>query len=354
MTGVVTADRAGFDLSDLPVYTPARVENTGHCHGAVCNGEWGVIRIQASENFMGLVTAWQAAFLKLHPNMKFADFFNPSGFGGLVTGTYDIGLLGHAAWRTDIVAFRDVYGRDPLAIRLNGAYDQPHGTQPAPVFIVSEDNPLAGLTLDQIDGVFGAARTGGWTRTFRWTSAAARTEAGDIRTWGGLGLTGEWADKPIRLYGFDATLSGWSHLIEQVAFKGGTKWNPVMVEKVRGGTKAPADAEIAEAVARDRYAIGFNLMKVVKRFTGLKVLPIAAAAGGPFVAPSNLTVFDRSYPLANNVYIYLDAPPGGPAERIKEFLRFVLSRQGQQILADQGHLIPLNGDDSRRQLAALR
>jgi phosphate transport system substrate-binding protein len=303
---------------------------------------------------MGLVTAWQAAFLKIHPNVKFADFFNPSGFGGLVTKSYDIGLLGHSAWRSDIVAFRDVFGRDPMEIRLNGAFDQPGGTQPAPVFIVNRENPVTGLTLAQIDGIFGTERTGGWTRTFRWTTKAARTDADDIRTWGQLGLTGEWADKPIRLYGFDATLSGWSHLIEQVAFKGGTKWNPALVEMVRGGTKAPADAEIAKAVAEDRFAIGFNLMKVVKKWPDLKVLPIAASAAEPFVTPSTETVFHRTYPLSNSVYLYLDRPPEGLSPRVEEFLRFVLSRQGQQILADKGHLIPLDSDSSRREISKLR
>ncbi|MBN8845866.1 MAG: substrate-binding domain-containing protein [Sphingomonadales bacterium] len=342
-----------YDLSALPDYVPGRVEDSLYCHGSTCNGEWGVIRLQASTNMMEMINNWQNAFYKYHPNIKFASFFNPSGIGGIVTKTYDLGFLGHAAWRSDFVAFRDVYGHNPLEIRLTGAFDE--GTQPAPVFIVNKDNPLKGLTLEQIDGIFGAERTGGWTDSFEWTTASARGPEKNIRTWGQLGLTGEWADKPIRIYGFDATLSGWSHLIQQVAFKGGDKWNSNLIEKVRGGQKAPADAEIAKAVSEDKYAIGFNMHKVVKKWPDLRIVPVAAAAGSPFVQPTRETVFNRSYPLTNNVYIYLDKPEGQPLPpRLKEFLTFILSRQGQQILAESGKLTPLDAEQSRREIAKLQ
>jgi phosphate transport system substrate-binding protein len=354
---IESTEAAGFvghyDLSDLPLYTPARVEDTDHCHNDVCKGEWGVIRIQGGENFMSLITAWQNAFLAMHSSIRFANFFNPSGFGGLTTKKFDIGTLGHAVWRTDVAAFRNVFGRNPHEIRLSGPFDQKGGIQPAPVFIVNKENPLAGLTLDEIDGIFGAERTGGWTNFYEWTTEAARSDAADIRSWGQLGLGGEWADAPIRPYGFDATLSGWSHLIQQVAFKGGGKWNPAVVEKVRGGLKKVGDDEMVEAVLNDKFAIGFNLPKVVNRYPDLKVLPIAASAGEPFVTASRQTLFDRTYPLTNNAYIYVDKPPEGLSDRLKEFLRFVLSRQGQQILADQDRLTPLNAEDSRRQIAAL-
>ena len=349
------APKAGhpYDLSALPPYVPGRTEDSLHCHGSVCKGEWGVIRLQASTNMMELISDWQDAFYKLHPNIKFQSFFNPSGIGGVVTKTYELGFIGHAGWRSDFVAFRDVYGHNPLEIRLTGAFDE--GTQPAPVFIVHKDNPLKGLTVEQIDGIFGAQRTGGWTDTFEWTTTPARGPEGNIRTWGQLGLTGEWADKPIRLYGFDATLSGWSHLIQQVAFKGGDKWNPAIVEKVRGGQRAPADAEIANAVSADKYAIGFNMIKVIKKWPDLKVLPIAETAGSPYVAPTRDSVFQRSYPFTNNVFIYLDKPEGKPLPpRLKEFLTFILSREGQEILARNGKLTPLNADAARREIAKLQ
>jgi phosphate transport system substrate-binding protein len=348
-------ESAPFDLSGLPDYHPSRAGAAGHCHGAVCNGEWGVVRVQGSENFQELISAWQNDFLALHPNIRFADYFMPSGFGGLVTGTYDIGVLGHSAWRSDYEAFREAKGHDPLEIMIaTGGFDRGKANTPAPVFIVNKDNPLASLTLEQIDGVFGAARTGGWRPNFTWTTASARTAAGDIRTWGQLGLTGEWADKPIHLYGFDATLSNWSQLIEQVAFKGGDKWNPALHEMVRGGMKAPADAQIVAAVAQDKYAIAFDIMRVVRQDERVKALPVGANGHAP-VMPSTESIFQRTYPLSNAVYLYVDRKPGQPLPpRVKEFLAFILSRQGQEEVAKQGLFIPLNAETARHELEKLQ
>jgi phosphate transport system substrate-binding protein len=347
--------KPAFDLGAMPVYAPARTGSSGHCHGAVCNGEWGVIRVQASENFQELVAGWQDAFLDLHPNIRFSDYFMPSGIGGLVTNTYDIGVLGHSAWRSDFEAFREAKGHDPLEIMFaTGGFDEGKANTPAPVFIVNKDNPLASLTLEQIDGIFGAERTGGWTRNFTWTTASARPSSENIRTWGQLGLTGEWADKPIHLYGFDATLSNWSQLIEQVAFKGGDKWNPRIHELVRGGTKGPADAQIVQAVVDDKYAIAFDIMRVVRKEPRVKALPIAGSGAAP-VMPSTESIFHREYPFANAVYLYVDRKPGQAlAPRIKEFLTFVLSRQGQEMVARQGLFIPLNAEAARRELEKLR
>jgi len=347
--------KPAFDLGAVPVYAPARGGSSGHCHGAVCNGEWGVIRVQASENFQELVAGWQNMFLDLHPNIRFSDYFMPSGIGGLVTNTYDIGVLGHSAWRSDFEAFHEAKGHDPLEIMFaTGGFDEGKANTPAPVFIVNKDNPLASLTLEQIDGIFGAERIGGWTRNFTWTTASARPASENIRTWGQLGLTGEWADKPIHLYGFDATLSNWSQLIEQAAFKGGDKWNPRIHELVRGGMKGPADAQIVQAVVDDKYAIAFDIMRVVRKEPRVKALPIAGSGSAP-VMPSTESIFRREYPLANAVYLYVDRKPGQALPpRIKEFLTFVLSRQGQEVVAKQGLFIPLNGEAARRELEKLR
>src|SRR5207253_2492505 len=152
-----------FDLSGLPPYkwTPSEEDKlTKHCHGAVCEGVWGVIRIHGTELTQHLVHLWQDSFLKLHPNIRFGDYFVPPG-----------------------------------------------------------------LSLKQLDGIFGAERSGGWKGS-TWSTDAARSAKDNIRTWGALGLAGEWADKPINIYGIDATLSNWSDLIQRVVFKGGDKWNP--------------------------------------------------------------------------------------------------------------------------------
>jgi phosphate transport system substrate-binding protein len=339
---------AHFDLSALPEYVPSQRVT-------------GVLRIYGTP-LEDLVGKWANGFRGHHGQARLnAYLINTSqAFAGLVTGSADIGLMGHHQWRNGYQAFVAQFGYRPLEIRFGtGSYDDPEGTTPGLMFIVNKNNPLAGLTLDQIDGIYGAQRSGGWVDG-QWTTAAARGPEKDIRTWGGLGLSGDWRDQPIRLYGSDVTLSNWADLIERVCFHGGTKWNPALIEEPRAdiGTKAKGktrDQQVLDAVEKDPYAIGFIFQRVINANHGdVRVLPLAEKTGGPFVAPSAQTFFDGSYPLHNGAYIYLNRVPGRPLPvREKEFVRFVLSREGQQIVADNRLFIPLNADQVKVELAKL-
>jgi phosphate transport system substrate-binding protein len=314
----------------------------------------GVVRIHDSELTQALVHLWQDRFLKLHPLVRYKEYTVPAWFNGLCAGTADLAFAGRRAYRTELKAFESVYGYPPTEIVFaTGGFNKRKGNTPGVIIFVHQDNPLAGLTIDQLDGILGAERTGGWVGT-QWTTAVSRGPEKNIRTWGQLGLTGEWADKPISIFGIDATLSGWSGLIQQVVFKGGDKWNPVIHEIVRGGTEVPADAQIVNGVAADRYAIGFSFMRVVEQNPGVKPVALAREAGQPFVIPTEESFFARSYPLATSVYIYLNRPPGRPlAPRLKEFLTFILSREGQQAVAEEGMYIPLNPQAAQAELRKL-
>jgi phosphate transport system substrate-binding protein len=224
---------------------------------------------------------------------------------------------------------------------------------------VNKSNPLAGLTLDQIDGIFCAQRSGAWDGT-KWSTAAARGPEKNIRMWGQLGLTGEWSDKPIQLHGSDVTLSNWADLIEREACHGGKKWNPALIEGPRAdiGLKAHGkwrDQEIIDGVERNPYAIGFVFQRVVNAAqSDVKVLPLGRSAVGPYVAPSAQTFFDGSYPMHNGAYLYLNREPGKPLSPLqREFVRFVLSREGQQIVADSRIFIPLDAQQAKAELAKL-
>jgi phosphate transport system substrate-binding protein len=344
-----------FDLSGLPPYKSEQKDDPQHCHGAVCNGAWGVIRIHGTELTQHLIHLWEDNFLKLNPNIRYADYFVPSGFSGLTADTADINVIGHTAWRSDLKAFQGVFGYDPLEIMFaTGGFNEKKGNTPGAIIFVNKENPISGLTLKQLDGIFGAERSGGWKGT-KWSTESARSAKDNIRIWGQLGLTGEWADKPIRIFGLDATLSNWSELIQRVVFKGGDKWNPAMSEIVRGGVEVPADAQIVSAVAADKYAIGFNLMRVVEKNPNVKPLPIAASEGGRYVPPTKETMYKRTYPLSNAVYIYINRPPGSPiSPRLKEFLSYILSREGQQDVVNDGMFIPLNPEAAREQREKLK
>lgn len=332
-----------FDLAGLPVYH------------AAAPGQHGVVRLHDTELTQHLVHLWQDHFLKLHPLVRYAEYTVPAWFSGLCAGTTDLAVTGHDAWRSDLKAFESVYGYPPLEIMIaTGGFNLRKGNTPGLIVFVHKDNPLAGLSLDQLDGILGAERTGGWVGT-TWSTGAARGPEKNLRTWGQLGLTGDWADRPIEIFGIDATLSGWSGLVQKVVFKGGDKWNPAIHELVRGGAEIPADEQIVSGVARDRFAIGFSFMRVVERNPGVKPLALAREPGGPFIAPSNESFFARTYPLVTAVYIYLNRPPGQPvAPRLKEFLTYVLSREGQRDIVEDGMFIPINPSAARAELAKLQ
>ena len=332
-----------YDLSALPPYkNEQRVQ--------------GVIRIWGND-VINLVKAWEVEFKKINYEARFEDYLltTPMAFAGPATGSAEIGYMGHSWWRSDLKGFEAMYGYPPLEIKYaNGSFDEPKGSTPGPVFFVHKSNPLAGLTLDQIDGIYGAERTGGWDGT-KWTTAAARGPEKNIRTWGQLGLKGEWADKPIHVYGLDSVLSNWSDLIHKVAFKGGTKWNPAIQEIVRGGVETPVDLKLVQAVHNDPLGISFILMKVVEDAKlDVRVLPLAAKDGGPFVMPSAQSFHQNTYPMNNAVYLYLNRPPGKPLPpRLKEFLRYVLSREGQEQVAKDKTWIPLNATQVAEELRKL-
>jgi len=337
------APAVDFDLGGLPAYAESAPK------------QHGVVRIHDTELTQHLVHLWQDRFLKLHPLVRYAEYTVPAWFSGLCAGTADLAVTGHDAWRSDLKAFESIYGYAPLEIMIaTGGFNLRKGNTPGLIVFVHRDNPLAQLTVDQLDGIFGAERSGGWIGT-TWSTACARGQEKNLRTWGQLGLTGEWADQPIHLFGIDATLSGWSGLVQRVVFKGGDKWNPAIHELVRGGAEIPADEQIVSGVADDRFAIGFSFMRVVEKNPGVKPLALAHEPAGPFVAPSHESFFARTYPLVNAVYIYLNRPPGSPVPpRLKEFLTYVLSRDGQRDIVEDGMFIPLNASAAREQLAKLQ
>ncbi len=341
-TSLLAAPPTAFDLAPLPDYQPG------------VEGLHGVVRIHDSELTEPLVHLWQDRFLKLNPLVRYDEYTVPAWFNGLYAGTADVCVAGRGVYLSELKGFQRQFGYCPLEITVaTGGFDKRKGNTPGVIFFVHKDNPLKGLTLDQLDGIFGAQRSGGWVNG-RWTTASARGPEKNLRTWGQLGLTGEWTNRPIHLFGLDATLSGWSGLIQQVVFKGGDKWNPALREIVRGGTEVPADAKIVSGVAEDPAAIGFSFMRVVEANPGVRALPLARTADESFIAPTNETFFDRTYPLVNSVYVYLNRPPGKPlAPRLKEFLRFILSRKGQEAVAEDGMYLPLNDQAIQAELKKL-
>ncbi len=162
----------------------------------------GVIRSWGNPYMAGLLHRWQAGFRRYHPDVYFSDNLKSTAMAiaGLGEWSADLALMGR---QIHTFEYYSVYRRSlllPVEIEVaTGSLAAP-GKSPALAVLVHRDNPLTQLTLAQLDGIYGAQREGGW-QGMKWERAVARGAEGNLRTWGQLGLTGEWANRPIHVYG---------------------------------------------------------------------------------------------------------------------------------------------------------
>ena len=151
-----------------------------------------VLRLAGNSQMGGLVDRWAAGFRQLHPEVRIETHLTGSdtGMAALYTGRADLALLGREPTASEIQAYEWIHLHRPAEVEIaTGSLDRP-GRSPALVIFVQHDNPIRSLTLAQLGAVFGA-------------------EPGPVsaspRTWSLLGLSGEWAGRPVHLYGPDAT-----------------------------------------------------------------------------------------------------------------------------------------------------
>ncbi|MDB6170666.1 MAG: hypothetical protein JWM88_3530 [Verrucomicrobia bacterium] len=336
-----------WDLSHLPDYVPdQKVSGTIRNFGFAMNG---------------LLEAWEKGFARHHPGVKFEDRLPTSdaAVAGLVCEIADLGVSGREPMLTELEAFYDTFGSEMQTITVaTGTYDV-RTTWSVAIF-VNKANPLAQLTMKQLDRIFGASRTGGY-EGFRFVSDHARSGKEDIRTWGQLGLKGEWADKPIQTYGYAFT--GQAQFFQQQVFHGGDKWNPNYREYVESGSKMLKDDPAGRALginamltelSADKYGIGWTGIRQGAGFPDVKVVALAARDGGPFVAPSASSVQSRQYPLTRSIYLFLKHPTGTALDaRLREFLRYILSREGQELVAQNRKYLPLTAEVALEQRSKL-
>ncbi|MDD3180690.1 MAG: substrate-binding domain-containing protein, partial [Opitutaceae bacterium] len=335
-----------FDLSDLPAYKPK----------AILDG-WirvhGVNYIETAK----LRKYWEEAFAKVQPGIKIS-WFLPTiavGYSSLYYDTADL-LLGSERGLSDSLAYEKLTGRKPFMIEsYTGSLDLP-GWANTPVILVNEKNPLSRISMEELDGVFGSERSGGWTGT-TWHPEYKRGPEKNIRTWGQLGLTGEWADKPIHVYGFSLRYNT-SEGISNWILHGSDKWNEDLIAT---GNYAKPDGKrvsggdfIARTVATDPYAIAYTNYSEEYKQPGDKVLDLAVKKGGPYVKLSIESVRNREYPMINRHAFIMNETPGTPMNPlVKEFLSFILSREGQAEVQRDGKYLPLTAEIITRERAKL-
>lgn len=338
-----------FSVAHLPEYEP-KAQITGE----IRNYGFG---------FGGILEKWQAEFQQFHPSVTFKNTLPTSdaAFPGLVTYSTDIAPMGSEPAITETLGFFETRGYHVSQVVVaSGAYDT-KGRSNGPVIFVHKDNPLAQLSVEQLDGIFGSERNGEM-RGFEWTPTNTRGAEKDIRTWGQLGLTGEWADKPIQTYGHAP--SGVTRFFQLHVLGNTEKWNPNYRGYVETGSKMIAPQDKAEQrlgvrhmlekeLAANPYGIAWTIMSQAEGIEGIKPLALSARGSTDYVTPSQASFQDRSYPLVRSIYLYYDRKPGQALDpKVKEFLRYALSRQGQQLVAD-GDYLPLTARTIAEQLDKL-
>jgi phosphate transport system substrate-binding protein len=335
-----------WDLGDLPHYVPKQqVSGTLQV--------WGNNYIKDGY----LAEYWQEGFKKFQPGLKIDYHLPTTGIAipALSCGVADVSMSRKAVIM-DLLTFEQVYHHSVTEISaVTGSYDV-YGWMPAFIIVVNHENPLDRISVKQLDGVFGGMRLGGYDGSVWHTEYPyARGPEENIRTWGQLGLTGEWADKPIHtggqtLRGNNTTQFSDAILCGSDQFAEGYRAYANYITP--DGKINSWSLQARRAIAADRFAMYY--VSPMSMGPELKELSIQGRNGGPFVPRTLETVHDRSYPLYSQYYFYLNREPGKPVEpKGYEFLHYILSQEGQEEVQREGRYIPLTAEVVKEQLKKL-
>jgi phosphate transport system substrate-binding protein len=301
----------------------------------------GTIRSWGDKQMAPLLEEWEKGFSKFHGNVRFEGRLKgtDTGMAGVYSEVADLAFMGRPAGTEEVMAFEWVFRYKPLGIQVaTGGLDAP-GKTAALEILVNAGNPISKLTLAQVDAIFGAEHKRG---------------PQNIRQWGDLGLSGEWASKPIHTYGY-ALESDVAGFFRTLVLKNSFKWNPDLQEFNPGnvsGSANDAGKAILEALSRDPYGITFSTAGYGN--PKVKAVALASQDTGPFYEPNKENLMQGTYPLTRVTWVYTNRAPGKPIDpKVKEFLRYILSREGQQDVLRQGDYLPLTDQVVREQLRKL-
>jgi len=303
----------------LPAYQPRKdLKLSGNFKGA------------ASDVLPGLVKLWIDGFKKYYPNVNIdvpPPYAGSLGAKELVKGNLDFVFVSRELKPDDVTEFKAKFGYDPLSVPISGGSYRHFGFLDAVGFFVNKENPLEKISFDQLDTILSSTHHRG---------------GAPITTWGQLGLKGEWADKPIHIYAIKPW-NGFEEFIRQrvLSYNGkrGEWRNDLHFDLVV--------FPIAHHIAEDRFGIGYSGLAYLD--AGVKVLPLGESENGPFYAPTYENVAKASYPLSRLIFFNTNKTPGKPLNpAIEEFLRYILSRDGQQMILKQALYMPLRSEQANR------
>jgi phosphate transport system substrate-binding protein len=284
------------------------------------SGVSGNVNSVGSDTMNNMMALWGETFQKMYPNVKIQIEGKGSTTAppALIAGTSQFGPMSRAMKPTEIDQFEQKYGYKPTQIRTS--YD-------ALAVWVNKDNPTEKLTLAQVDAIFSKTRKrGGKT----------------VTTWGQLGLTGDWANRPVSLYGRNSASGTYGFFKEHTLMNGDYK------DTVK---EQPGSASVVQGVTEDRFGVGYS--GIGYKTSGVKAVQLAEKEGGTFFDGAYENVTSGKYPLSRFLYIYINKAPGKPLDpMVKEFVRLILSKDGQEVVVKDGYL-PLTPQIVTEELAKL-
>ncbi len=266
----------------------------------------GNVNSIGSDTLNNLMTFWAEKYSTFYPNVKIQVEGKGSGTAppALIAGTAQVGPMSREMKATEIDDFKKKYGYEPTKIRV--AVD-------ALGVFVNKDNPLKNITIEQVDAIFSKTRKLG--------------NASDILTWGDLGLTGDWAKKPISLYGRNSA-SGTYGFFKEHALKNGDFKDTVKEQ--------PGSASVVQSIGVDKYSIGYS--GIGYKTAGVAALNLKGADNDTFVEGNQENSYTGDYSLSRFLFLYVNKAPGKEMDPlIKEFCKMVLSLSGQEVVVKDGY-----------------
>ncbi|MEE9356334.1 MAG: phosphate ABC transporter substrate-binding protein PstS family protein [Methylococcaceae bacterium] len=273
------------------------------------SGISGNLSSVGSDTLANLMTLWAEEFKRLYPNINLQIQAAGSSTAppALTEATANLGPMSRKMKDNEINAFETKYGYKPTAIPV--AID-------ALAVFVNKANPIKGMAIPQVDAVMSTTRTCGYEQ--------------NIVTWGELGLEGKWKKRPIQLYGRNSVSGTYGYFKEKALCKGDFKNNV---------NEQPGSASVVQSVTSSINGIGYS--GIGYKTSGVKTVPIASEEGEAFVEATPENAIKGAYPLARFLYVYVNKAPNKALAPLEgEFIKMVLSKQGQQVVIKDGY-IPL-------------
>jgi len=286
------------------------------------SGVSGNVSSVGSDTLNNLMTLWAESFSKFYPNVKIQIEGKGSSTAppALITGTAQFGPMSRPMKGTEIDQFEKKHGHKPTPIRTS---------VDALAVFVNKDNPIKCLTVAQIDAIFSKSRRQGYKEA--------------VKTWGQLGLTGEWASKPISLYGRNSASGTYGFFKEHMLKNGDYK------DEVK---EQPGSASVVQGATVDRYAVGYSGIGYAT--AGVRAVPIAEKQGGKCVEAVADHAYSGEYPLARFLYVYINKAPGKPVDPVtREFVKLIVSKEGQEVVVKDGYY-PIPASVAKEELAKVQ